>query len=66
MIAPDTEHDRPSKLVAERRASGDAEDDVADVDEPADGGEDAERDLEDLAHAPASFSACLAAASSSR
>jgi hypothetical protein len=40
--------DDPQELVAERRAGGHVEDEVADVDEAADGREDPERDLEDL------------------
>ena len=53
------EHDRPEELVAEGRAGGDVEDDVADVDEAADRGQDAERDAEDVLH-PASSSAAFA------
>ena len=56
--------DHPEELVAERRACLDVEDEVADIDEPADRGQDPERDLEELAHL-ASRSARLASRSRS-
>src|SRR5207253_4863653 len=52
-IDDDPEHaDRqhPHQLIAERRAGRHVEDEVADIDEAADRGEDAERDPEDLVH----------------
>ena len=45
------DRNHPQQLVAERRARGDVEDEVADVDEAADRGEDPEREPEDLVHA---------------
>ena len=44
----DADHDDPEQLIAEGRAGRDVEDEVADVDETADRGEDSERNLEDL------------------
>ena len=51
--------DHPEQLVAERRAGLDVEDEVADVDEPADRRQDPERDLEE----PCSFRQPLGASS---
>ena len=48
MIPTHADRDHPHQLVAERRAGGDVEDEVADVDEPADRGEDPEREVEQI------------------
>ena len=50
--ADHSDDDRPEDLEAERRPRLGHEDEVADVDEAADRGEDPERDLEVLAHSP--------------
>ena len=52
--ADHSDDDDPEQLVAERRAGGDVEHEVADVDEAADRSEDPERDLEDLHFASSS------------
>ena len=54
----DADRDHPHQLVAERRARGRVEHQVADVDEPADRGQDPEREPEHLVHAqpPSCFS----------
>ena len=49
-----SDDDHPQQLVAERRARGDVEHEVTDVDEAADRSEDPERDLEDLHFASSS------------
>ena len=50
MIPTHADRDHPHQLIAERRAGGGVEDEVADVDEAADRGEDAEREPENLVH----------------
>ena len=66
------DHDDPEELIAEGRARGDVEDQIADVDEPSDRGEDAERDLKDLhfeswsAASASSESGCCRDAATSR
>src|SRR5205823_5772257 len=52
------DHDDPHQLITEGRTGRDVEDEVADVDEAPDRGQDPERQAEDLAHgqAPIFFS----------
>src|SRR4029453_1721494 len=63
----DADHHDPEQLEAEHRAGRNVEDDVADVDEPANRREDPERDLEDLLHPlrSSSFRRTVAATSAS-
>ena len=65
MIPPTPSTTTQISVEPELRARGDVEDDVADVDEPADRRQDAERELQEALHAPASSSAVAAARSSS-
>ena len=55
----DADRDHPRELIAERRAGGGVEHEVADVDEASDRGEDAERKAEELVHGqPPNLASC--------
>ena len=66
MIPPTPSDDDPEQPVAEGRAGGDVEDEVADVDEAADRGQDPERDVEDPLHRDSARRLALSASNSRR
>jgi len=66
--ADQPDHDHPEQLIAEGRARGDVEHEVADVHEPADRGDNPQRETEHLAHVqlPSFFSVLAIAAPTAR